>query len=164
MNELAYTSEIALKSSINEFLRNLFGENTRIYGHEVVQGYDAPCFFTSILLTNEKAFSATTSLKTYRCYITLLQSPEDFNEVLCFQVLDKIRKGLIENDPSLSHYVLKVDDRYLSADEFSYSFNGEDQDVFEISFTLQLPDNLTEDRGYDLIEDVTYKQNELKDE
>ena len=134
------TDELMLKQAINNMLTKCFGEDDRIYGHEVTQGYIEPCFFTDLRLASDEQSSATTTLKVYNVYIYFFQNLDEYDESIDYKVMKKLRLWLIDNSPAKNCYILPVGHRRLTVHSLSNTRIGENYDRFEISFTLRFND------------------------
>lgn len=140
-------SELDIKIALNDMLYGCFGEDTRVYGREVQQGFIEPCFFTDVRLSNEDKIAPAFSLRNYNVYITYFQDEEDYSEVNDLEVVNKIRNYLISNDRDKRSMVLIIDGQTCLVESFSYDYIG-DQNRLEIAFDLNL-DQCTQDESFD---------------
>lgn len=140
-------SELDIKIALNDMLYGCFGEDTRVYGREVQQGFIEPCFFTDVRLSSEDKIAPVFSLRNYNVYITYFQNDEDYSEANDLEAVNKIRNYLISNDRDKRSMVLLIDGQACLVESFSYDYTGE-QNRLEIAFDLNL-DQCTQDESFD---------------
>lgn len=103
----------------------------KIYGKEIREGYDAPCFFTEILDGGSGAETKNFAKGSFTIKITYFQ--EVVNELDQLEKVDEIK--------DLFGLVFSVGDRKLTVGEFSHGFIGEYQDILQISVEIEYKEN-----------------------
>lgn len=114
--------QVAIKKAINSLLKGRYPEH-KVYGKEVREGYQAPCFFTEILDKGEKAGSKNYSSGGFTLLITYFQ--KKINELDQLEMVDEIQ--------DLFGLTFVVGTRILTVGEYSYDFVGEYSDILQIS-------------------------------
>jgi len=103
----------------------------KIYGKEVREGYDAPCFFTEIIDKGSRAETKNFAKGGFTIKITYFQ--EEKNELDQLEKVDEIK--------DLFGLIFYVGDRRLTVGEFSHDYIGEYQDILQISIEIDYREN-----------------------
>ena len=103
----------------------------KIYGKEIKEGYDAPCFFTEILDKGSKGETKNFAKGGFTTKITYFQAEK--NELDQLEKVDEIK--------DLFGLIFCVGDRKLTIGEFSYDYIGEYQDILQISIEVDYKEN-----------------------
>lgn len=103
----------------------------KIYGKEIREGYDAPCFFTEILDRGGKAETRNFAKGGFTVKITYFQTAK--NELDQLEKVDEIK--------DLFGLFFCVGDRKLTIGEFSHDYIGEYQDILQISIEIDYKEN-----------------------
>lgn len=103
----------------------------KIYGKEIKEGYDAPCFFTEILDRGSRAETRNFAKGGFTVKITYFQTAK--NELDQLEKVDEIK--------DLFGLFFCVGDRKLTVGEFSHDYIGEYQDILQISIEIDYKEN-----------------------
>ena len=103
----------------------------KIYGKEIKEGYDAPCFFTEILDRGGKGETKNFAKGGFTIKITYFQAEK--NELDQLEKVDEIK--------DLFGLIFCVEDRRLTVGEFSHDYIGEYQDILQISIEIDYKEN-----------------------
>ena len=103
----------------------------KIYGKEIREGYDAPCFFTEILDRGSRAETKNFAKGGFTIKITYFQAEK--NELDQLEKVDEIK--------DLFGLIFCVGNRKLTVGEFSHDFIGEYQDILQISVDIDYKEN-----------------------
>ena len=103
----------------------------KIYGKEIKEGYDAPCFFTEILDKGSRAETKNFAKGGFTIKITYFQAEK--NELDQLEKVDEIK--------DLFGLIFCVGDRKLTVGEFSHDYIGEYQDILQISIEIDYKEN-----------------------
>ena len=103
----------------------------KIYGKEIREGYDAPCFFTEILDRGSRAETRNFAKGGFTVKITYFQTEK--NELDQLEKVDEIK--------DLFGLFFCVEDRKLTIGEFSHDYIGEYQDILQISIEIDYKEN-----------------------
>ena len=103
----------------------------KIYGKEIREGYDAPCFFTEILDRGSRAETKNFAKGGFTIKITYFQAEK--NELDQLEKVDEIK--------DLFGLFFCVGDRKLTVGEFSHDYIGEYQDILQISIEIDYKEN-----------------------
>ena len=103
----------------------------KIYGKEIREGYDAPCFFTEILDRGSRAETKNFAKGGFTIKITYFQAEK--NELDQLEKVDEIK--------DLFGLIFCVGDRKLTVGEFSHDYIGEYQDILQISIEIDYKEN-----------------------
>ena len=103
----------------------------KIYGKEIKEGYDAPCFFTEILDRGSRAETKNFAKGGFTIKITYFQKEK--NELDQLEKVDEIK--------DLFGLFFCVGDRKLTVGEFSHDYIGEYQDILQISIEIDYKEN-----------------------
>lgn len=103
----------------------------KIYGKEIQEGYDAPCFFTEILDKGSKAETKNFAKGGFTVKITYFQKEK--NEFDQLEKVDEIK--------CLFGLFFCTGNRKLTIGEFSHDYIGEYQDILQISIEIDYKEN-----------------------
>ena len=103
----------------------------KIYGKEIKEGYDAPCFFTEILDRGSRAETKNFAKGGFTIKITYFQAEK--NELDQLEKVDEIK--------DLFGLIFCVGDRKLTIGDFSHDYIGEYQDILQISIEIDYKEN-----------------------
>ena len=103
----------------------------KIYGKEIREGYDAPCFFTEILDRGSRAETRNFAKGGFTVKITYFQKAK--NELDQLEKVDEIK--------DLFGLIFYVGDRKLTIGDFSHDYIGEYQDILQISIEIDYKEN-----------------------
>lgn len=103
----------------------------KIYGKEIKEGYDAPCFFTEILDRGSKGETKNFAKGGFTIKITYFQAEK--NELDQLEKVDEIK--------DLFGLIFHVGDRKLTIGDFSHDYIGEYQDILQISIEIDYKEN-----------------------
>ena len=103
----------------------------KIYGKEIREGYDAPCFFVEILDRGSRAETRNFAKGGFRVKITYFQTAK--NELDQLEKVDEIK--------DLFGLIFCVGDRKLTIGDFSHDYIGEYQDILQISVEIDYKEN-----------------------
>lgn len=121
-----------IKKAVNELLKGRYPPpQYKIYGKEIREGYEAPCFFTEILDRGRKAETRNFAQGGFTIKITYFQTVQD--EVDQLQKADEIK--------DLFGLIFCVEGRKLTVGEFSHDYIGEYQDILQISIDINYKEN-----------------------
>ena len=103
----------------------------KIYGKEIREWYDAPCFFTEILDKGSGAETKNFAKGGFTVKITYFQTEK--NELDQLEKVDEIK--------DLFGLIFYVGNRKLTVGEFSHDYIGEYQDILQISIDIDYKEN-----------------------
>ena len=103
----------------------------KIYGKEIREGYEAPCFFTELIDRGSRAETKNFAKGGFTIKITYFQ-PER-NELDQLEKVDEIK--------DLFGLIFCVGDRKLTVGDFSHDYIGEYQDILQISIEIDYKEN-----------------------
>ncbi len=116
----------------------------KIYGREIKEGYDAPCFFTEILDRGGKGETKNYAKGGFTIKIIYFQAEK--NELDQLEKVDEIK--------DLFGLIFCVGDRKLTIGEFSHDYIGEYQDILQISIEVDYKENIQKEDNVQVAEDV----------
>lgn len=123
---------VEIKKAVNELLKGRYPPpQYRIYGKEIKEGYDAPCFFTEILDKGSSGETKNFASGGFTVKITYFQTEK--NELDQLEKVDEIK--------DLFGLIFCVGDRRLTIGEFSHDYIGEYQDILQISIEIDYKEN-----------------------
>ena len=151
------TSEKDILTALIALLKTEWGEGYRYYTKEHIEGYVMPCFFVDVFTTSEQYHGANTYLKRCTCLIDFLQETRDQELTLAF--VDGLRELLLETNKRQMILKVETDDviRFLSVDDFSFSYVGQSNNIPEITFSLEFHDSYAEKDTSDLMRHINTK-------
>ncbi len=103
----------------------------KIYGKEIREGYDVPCFFTEVSDKGSRAETKNFAKGGFTVKITYFQTAK--NELDQLEKVDEIK--------DLFGLFFCVGDRKLTVGEFSHDYIGEYQDILQISIEIDYKEN-----------------------
>lgn len=125
-------------SDIEKAVTTLLKEKTKLptYSNEVLEGFKAPCFFTSCRYVNIETQKANSFFVTASVSIMFLPTKEQFKRVrdesLNLKVASLLAESFLPN--------IKVKDRTLIVNKLTTDFVGENGDILALSFNLEYYD------------------------
>ena len=123
---------VEIKKAVNELLKGRYPPpQYKIYGKEIREGYDAPCFFTEILDRGSRAETRNFAKGGFTVKITYFQTAK--NELDQLEKVDEIK--------DLFGLFFCVGDRKLTIGDFSHDYIGEYQDILQISIEIDYKEN-----------------------
>lgn len=121
-----------IKKAVNGLLKGRYPPpQYKIYGKEIREGYEAPCFFTEILDGGSRAETRNFARGSFTVKITYFQ--KERNEFDQLEKVDEIKE--------LFGLVFCVGNRKLTVGDFSHDFIGEYQDILQISVEIDYKEN-----------------------
>lgn len=124
-------SNVAIKTAINDLLSKATG--LKIYGKEVVEGYETPSLFTEKV---SKPFQRETigfAKSGFTIKITYFQSSPD--ELEQMRLLDTVREAF--------GMTVKIENRTLTVGEITHDYVGQKEDILQISVDFDFYENTT---------------------
>lgn len=115
-----------IKKALNSLLKKKYPK-LKIYGKEIKEGYDVPCFFTEIVNAQSKAQNRNFEKISFTLYITYFQ--EIKSELEQLKKVDEIKE--------LFGMKFKVGNALLTTGEYAYDFIGEYSDILRISVDFE---------------------------
>lgn len=103
----------------------------KIYGKEIKEGYDAPCFFTEIIDKGSRAETKNFAKGGFTIKIIYFQAEKS--------EMDQLEKA--DEIKDLFGLIFYVGDRRLTVGEFSHDYIGEYQDILQISIEIDYKEN-----------------------
>ena len=123
---------VEIKKAVNELLKGRYPPpQYKIYGKEIKEGYDAPCFFTEILDRGGKGETKNFAKGGFTIKITYFQAEK--NELDQLEKVDEIK--------DLFGLIFCVGDRKLTIGDFSHDYIGEYQDILQINIEIDYKEN-----------------------
>lgn len=121
-----------IKKAVNQLLKERYPPpQYKIYGKEIKEGYEAPCFFTEIIDKGSRAQTKNFAQGGFTVKIIYFQ--QEKNELDQLEKADEIK--------SLFGLVFCVGQRKLTVGECSHEFIGEYSDILEISIDIDYMEN-----------------------
>jgi hypothetical protein len=109
----------------------------RIYGKEIREGYQTPCFFTEIMDKGSRAETKNFAKGGITIKITYFQ--EVRNEVDQLEKTDEIKE--------LFGLIFCVEGRCLTVGEFEHEYIGEYQDILQISINIDYLEHIQKEES-----------------
>jgi hypothetical protein len=143
-------SNVAIKTAINDLLADATG--LKIYGKEVVEGYETPSLFTEKVSKPFQHETQNFAKSGFTIKITYFQSTPD--ELEQMRLLDTVREAF--------GMTVKVEDRTLTVGEITHEFVGQKEDILQISVDFDFYENTTPGASAEIAEeyDVTLTKSE----
>lgn len=146
-------TELDILAAINGALQKEFKGELKIYGREVVDGYEKPALFTEVVTSGTEIGTQCYANMACNGRITLFEKQPD--SVTQLQMYNKIRKAI-------GRY-LEVGTRKITVHGFSTQYTGERNNILQVNIDLG---NIVlwireELEGYSAMENVNV---ELKEE
>ena len=139
------TSIADIKVAINDLLKGI-APDINIYGNDVVQGYEKPCFFCDLhvkTVTDSKNYNENAGI----VIITYLQSEPDELDAL-------VKYDLIRSAFGMK---LKVKERFITIEDCDYSFVGKDANMLQIEVNFSYADIITRQSAHETMETMNWK-------
>lgn len=128
---------IEIKQSLNRLLKKKYPD-LKIYGKEIKEGYEAPCFFTEIVQAQAKAQNKNFEKISFTLSITYFQEIKS--------ELDQLKK--IDEIKELFGMKFQVGNHLITTGEYTFDFIGEYSDILRISIEFEyLEAKQREERG-----------------
>lgn len=135
------TKTADIKAAVNALLEN--ATNLKIYGNDVVQGYEYPCLFVDMhvkTITKSKNYNENTGI----FIITYMQEQPD--ELDALRTYDVIKDAFGTK--------LQVGNRYIEIEDIEYSYVGRDENIMQIEIDFAYSDRLEKKEHKPVIESV----------
>lgn len=135
-------SNVAIKTAINDLLSKATG--LKIYGKEVVEGYETPSLFTEKV---SKPFQRETigfAKSGFTIKITYFQSSPD--ELEQMRLLDTVREAF--------GMTVKIENRTLTVGEITHDYIGQKEDILQISVDFDFYENTTPGETAEIAEEA----------
>ncbi|MDE6055654.1 MAG: hypothetical protein K2G55_18285 [Lachnospiraceae bacterium] len=116
----------------------------KIYGKEITEDYDEPCFFTEILDGGSRAETKNFAKGSFTIKITYFQKVK--NELDQLEKVDEIKE--------LFGLFFSVGDRKLTVGDFSHDFTGEHQDILQISVEIDYKENTQKEDTAQIVSEI----------
>lgn len=116
----------------------------KIYGKEIKEGYNAPCFFTEIVDKGSRAETKNFTGGGFTVKITYFQSIK--NELDQLEKVDEIK--------DLFGLIFCVGERKLTVGEYSHDYIGEYSDILQISIDIDYKENTEKEETAEIAENV----------
>lgn len=126
-------TEIDLKKAILDLLKTRYPPTQyHYYGIEVTEGCQKPYFFTDLRLVRQQDETANIISKEY--YLSITYQSKKINEEDNFNKVNEIRELFccVDEKNRKRKMVLKVKDRYIKIEDFSYTYTGEENNILQI--------------------------------
>lgn len=121
-----------IKKALNELLKGRYPPpQYKIYGKEIKEGYEPPCFFTEVLDRGSRAETRNFARGGFTVKITYFQREKD--------ELDQLEKA--DEIKDLFGLIFCVGDRRLTVSEISCDYIGEYQDILQVSIDIDYKEN-----------------------
>lgn len=134
-----------IKKAVNRILKERYPPpQYKIYGQEIKEGYETPCFFTEILDKGSRAETKNFAKGGFTVKIVYFQ--QEKNELDQLEKADEIKE--------LFGLVFCVGNRKLTVGEFSHDFIGEYSDILEISIDIDYMENTRKEETGPVMETV----------
>lgn len=135
-------SEIDLKTAILDLLKQKYKpkgkgkSGYRYYGIEVSEGCERPYFFVDLRLMNQRDETANIVSRYYSVFI--IYQGAALSEVDYYKKVNEIRDLLccIDKKNKKRKMVLKVKNRYIKIQNYSFGYTGEGNNILQIEFDL----------------------------
>lgn len=142
---------IEVKKGLNEALQKLYQKpEYQIYGVDVVEGYQRPCFFTKLQSIQMRPENYNTYFNQAAFYITYMQNEVD--------EVDMMKK--VEEIKGLFNLYIKVGKRAIDITNFDYDFIGNNKNILEISIDLEWMDRIEHKTNQPLMADFFIREGE----
>ncbi len=138
---------IQIKNACNSILRDTFPD-MKIYGTDSTEGLKRPCFYTEIVPYTLTYETINRVHQSCGFKISLLEKTTD--EAFQLKALAAIRKAF--------GLKLPVEDRKLTISDVDFETTGKNNDVFQITITLDWYDSIAEADTHPLMEHIAIKE------
>ena len=153
-------TEIDLKKAIVSLLQSRYVTSQyHYYGIEVSEGNKRPYFFTDLRLLTQQDETANIVSKKY--FVAITYQPKQISEIDNFEKVEEIRQLLCCNDDRnrKRKMTIKVKDRYIKIDDFSFTYVGEETNILQIQMNLNFLEFAEQKAIEPFVEEVNVKQN-----
>ena len=116
----------------------------KIYGKEIKEGYNAPCFFIEIVDKGSRAETKNFIGGGFTLKITYFQNIK--NELDQLEKVDEIK--------DLFGLIFCVGERKLTVGEYSHDYIGEYSDILQISIDIDYKENTEKEETAEIAENV----------
>lgn len=131
-------NEDDITTAIITLMRTKWDKGYRYYTKEETEGYVMPCFFVDTHLNAETPAGANNVHKDITIIIDYYQKVRD--QELTHEAVDGLRELLLSNGRNSRHLILKVKDRYLSVNSYSFAYVGQSNNIPEIEINIEFND------------------------
>ncbi|MGN0512742.1 MAG: DUF6838 family protein [Lachnospiraceae bacterium] len=134
-----------IKAAVNELLKAI-DDDTKVYGNDVVQGYQTPCFFCDLhvkTVSDSKNYNNNAGI----AIITYMQTEPD--EMDAIEKYDKIREAF--------GMKLKVKERFINIEDCDYSFVGKDANILQIEVNFSYMDRIPHKVTHETMRTLNWK-------
>lgn len=135
-------SQSAIKSAANKLLKTTTG--LKVYGKEVIEGYETPSFFAEIVTKPTKRETKGFAKSGFTLHITYFQKTP--NEAQQLQMYDTVKNAF--------GMVFTVEDRKLTVNEITYDYVGNKEDILQITVDFDYYENTVEQPTADIAEEL----------
>ncbi|HEX2986096.1 MAG TPA: hypothetical protein VHO71_04700 [Caproiciproducens sp.] len=129
-----------IKSSINQQLKNKF--HYKIYGREIKDDFDRPCFFVELLPSGSDAETqnfTSNKLTVIITYFQVLQQDKGYSDLENIKMFDSLKELFKLNLP--------VGSRTLHPQNIRSAYTGDNLDILQTSFDLDYFDGTGRQRN-----------------
>ncbi len=135
----------AIKEALISLLKSKYGSGYKYYSRQVVEGMLLPAFFVDVRLVLKKDETINIVQKEYSCRIIYFQVDPAAEDADADQYAkeEEISKLLVCRDAKHNpkgNMVIRVSDRYLMVHDCGVNFIGRENNIMELSFTLEFYD------------------------
>ena len=136
-------SDIDILTATKEKLKSIY-PNYPVYLEETKEGFDSPCFFLKLQITQTQQNKANffTDCNLYISYFSL----KNDSAANLYKVKNKVRQLFL--------FGLQVENRYLHFTSISATTSGQDADICEFTLPFNFYDSID-------VQETNYKMNEL---
>lgn len=128
--------------AINALLKSKYPY--KIYGKEIKEGYNAPCFFIEIVDKGSRTETKNFTGGGFTVKITYFQNIK--NELDQLEKVDEIK--------DLFGLIFCVGERKLTVGEYSHDYIGEYSDILQISIDIDYKENTEKEETAEIAENV----------
>ncbi len=157
-------TEIDLKKAIISLLQSRYATSQyHYYGIEVTEGCKKPYFFVDLRLMSQKDETANIVSKKY--FVSITYQSKQISETDNFEKVEEIRQLLCCNDDRnrKRKMTIKVKDRYIKVDDFSFTYVGEETNILQIQIDLSFLEFAEQKATEPFMEDINVKQENIKE-
>jgi hypothetical protein len=130
-----------LKKAIIGLLKSKYPDPPYLYyGVEVAEGYQTPAFFVDLRLRGMKDETINIVSKQYDVYITHFPKRPKETEYLNMVAGVELLLTTTDKRKRKPRMTLKVGERYIGIDEFSYDYVGKKNNLLRLEWTMQFYD------------------------
>lgn len=121
----------------------------KIYTDEIVEGFKQPCFFIKLVRRTDSQ-TVNFNSNNLSIIITFFASPSTNKEIACLDMTDDLNL-LFGNG-------FKADDRFLHVKNFTSERIGENQDILQVTITIDYFDGLVRIEPEWMMEELVLNQ------